>query len=117
MEGTDGAIVTAVDGKGNAIPTRYESKYDATDGNSLVLTLDSTIQHFAEAAMDNIVAAYNPRGGATAIVMNVKTGAVLAMANSIEFDLNNPNTLYSDLYKAELANPQDWTYNYNTKDG
>lgn len=117
LEGTNGKMMTAVDGKGNTIPTSYEKKYDATDGNSLVLTIDSTIQHFAEQAMENIVAAHNPRQGACAIVMNVKTGAVYAMANSIGFDLNNPNTLYSQLFKDQLENPVEWKYDYDTNFG
>lgn len=117
LEGTNGKIMTAVDGKGNTIPTSYEKKYNATDGNSLVLTIDTTIQHFAEQALENVVAAHNPRDGACAIVMNVKTGEIYAMANSIGFDLNDPNTLYSQLYKDKLANPQKWTYDYNTNFG
>jgi len=117
LSGTDGKIVTAVDGKNREIPSSYEKKYDAEDGNSVVLTLDSTIQNIVEGAMADVTAISKPNGGACAIVMDVNTGAILGMANSIQFDLNDPYTLYSDLYKEKLENPTEWQYSYQTKSG
>ena len=117
LSGTDGKIVTAVDGKNREIPSSYEKKYDAEDGNSVVLTIDSTIQNIVEGAMADITTASNPNGGACGIVMNVNTGEILGMANSVQFDLNDPYTLYSDLYKNKLENPTEWQYDYSTRSG
>lgn len=107
LQGTPGKIMSATDGKGNIIPTSFEKKYEAIDGNSLVTTLDSTIQYYAEKALEEAVAIHKPKDGAVAIVMNVKTGAILAMANYPSFDLNEPYEIYSDLYKQKLENPTE----------
>lgn len=102
LQGTNGKVVTAQDGRGNPIPTDYEQKYDAVDGNSVVLTLDENIQRFAEKQVEEIMSLHEPSGGALIIVMDVNTGAVLAMANSANYDPNNPNEIYSEQLKAEL---------------
>ncbi len=117
LEGVNGRIITAVDGTGTPIPTSYEERYDPVNGSSIQLTIDSNIQRFAEQALENAVAAHNPRNGATAIVMDIETGAILGMANSIGFDLNNPGVLYSDLYNWKLDNPEKWEYDYDTRYG
>ncbi|MGI5959313.1 MAG: penicillin-binding transpeptidase domain-containing protein [Massiliimalia sp.] len=114
LSGTNGSLLTATDANGNIIPSSYEKKYDAVDGNSIVLTLDSTIQHYAEKALEELVATHNPKGGACAIVMDVNTGAILAMANNPTFDLNNPNEIYSALYQEELNNPTEWSTETNS---
>lgn len=109
LSGTNGSLLTATDANGDIIPSSYEKRYDAVDGQSIVLTLDSTIQHYAEKALEELVATHNPKGGACAIVMDVNTGAILAMANNPTFDLNNPNEIYSALYQEELNNPAEWS--------
>lgn len=103
LQGTNGKIVSATDGLGNTIPTSFEQKYDAVDGNSVVLTIDENIQRFAEKQVDEIVKLHDPSGGALAIVMDVDTGAILAMANSNNYDPNNPSTIFSDQLKETLA--------------
>lgn len=115
LSGVPGRILTAVDARGDVVPTSYEKQYDPQDGNSLKLTLDSTIQHFAEKAINELVAVHNPKGGACAIVMDVKTGAILAMANYPTFDLNNRSKIYSQLYLDELANPTKLTHDASGK--
>ena len=84
----------------------------ATDGNSLVLTIDSDIQNYLEKHLETALAD-NPeaRDGVSGIVMNVKTGEVLAMANLPDFDPNDAYKLTSDKYINELKknvaeNPQ-----------
>lgn len=69
---------------------KYEKTVDAEDGNSLVLTIDSVIQRYAEKYLANAVKETGCTNRGAAIVMNVKTGAILAMATEGGFDLNNP---------------------------
>lgn len=103
LQGTNGKIVSARDGLGNAIPTDYEQKYEAIDGNSIVLTIDENIQRFAENAVSDLMAANEPTGGALAIVMNVNTGEILAMANSDNYDPNSPYDIFSEQLKEQYS--------------
>ena len=80
LSGTPGKVLTATDVNGNPIPTSYEKQYDSINGQSVVLTLDTTIQNYVEQAINDIVAKHDPKG-VSAIVMDVKTGGILAMAN------------------------------------
>lgn len=75
----------------------------AKDGNSLVLTIDSDIQNYLEKHLETAFAD-NPeaRDGVSGIVMNVKTGEVLAMANLPDFDPNDAYHLTSEVYINEL---------------
>jgi len=59
-------------------------------GGSLRLTLDDKIQWFAETALDHVVEQYHPQQGAWAIVMDVQTGEILALANRPVFDCGAP---------------------------
>lgn len=92
LAGKPGRIVTAKNGWGDELPTtlKYEKTVDAQDGNSLVLTIDQTVQHYVEKYLEVAVKenALGNRGGA--IVMDVNTGAIVAMATKGDFDLNNP---------------------------
>jgi stage V sporulation protein D (sporulation-specific penicillin-binding protein) len=93
LKGVDGRIVTAKDASGRAMPYDYEMKYDPQNGNSLVLTIDEVIQHYLEKNLDMAVTQHKANNRATGIVMNPKTGAILAMATSPGFDLNNRSEL------------------------
>ena len=75
----------------------------AKDGNSLVLTIDSDIQNYLEKHLETAFAD-NPeaRDGVSGIVMNIKTGEVLAMANLPDFDPNDAYHLTSEVYINEL---------------
>lgn len=117
LQGTPGKVLTAVDANGNNIPTSYEKQYDAQDENSIVLTIDSTIQHYVEQALADVTAQFNPLNGAYAIVMDVNTGAILAMGNSITYDLNNPSELYSPLLQWKLQNPREYKYDATAEKG
>ncbi len=90
LTGTAGRMVTARNARGTDMPFQYEQLVDAQDGYDLVLTIDETVQHILEKYLDEGVAQNKVANRATGIVMNVKTGAVLAMAVSGDFDPNEP---------------------------
>ena len=75
------------------MPYQYEKYINPENGANLVLTLDETIQHFVEKHLEQAVADYNVKNGAACIIMNSKTGEILAMATHPSYDLNDPFTL------------------------
>lgn len=89
LTGVPGRIVAATDAKSNALPSQYETAIDPQDGNSLVLTIDQTIQHYLEKGIEDTVKDYDAKG-AYAVVMDVETGAVLAMTTKPDYNVNNP---------------------------
>lgn len=109
LSGTPGKVLTATDAKGNPIPTSYEKQYDSIEGQSIVLTLDTTIQNYVEQAIDDIVAKHDPKG-VSAIVMDVKSGGILAMGNYPTFNLNKPYEVMSKTLQEKIANPTEWKY-------
>lgn len=102
LKGTDGLVVMAKDSQGNAMPYDYEQRYEASDGNSLILTIDEVVQHYLEKNLENALTQYKVANRATGIIMNVKTGAIIAMATAPGYDLNNPSEL-SDYDKQKLV--------------
>ncbi|MBQ6847343.1 MAG: PASTA domain-containing protein [Clostridia bacterium] len=93
LTGVAGRVVAAKSAAGTDMPLTYEEVEAATKGNSLVLTLDSYIQYTAEKYLDAAIAENEIAERGAAIVMNVKTGAVLAMAVKGDFNPNDPFTL------------------------
>ena len=98
LKGTDGKAFYTKDGLGQGIDYVNDNINPAIDGNSLVLTIDEVLQHYVEKNLEKGLSQYSVINRATAIVMNCKTGAVLAMATTPSYDLNNPS---------ELKNPYD----------
>ncbi len=90
LRGVPGRIVSANKTAGLEIPDNYESYYEPQNGRSVVLTIDETIQHFTEKHLENARIENQLEEGAAAIVMNVKTGEILAMATKPDYDLNEP---------------------------
>ena len=70
--------------------------HDAIDGNNLNLTLDENVQAIVEEYLAEAMDTFSVHGRGSAIVMNVKTGAILAMASLEQFDPNDPMTIYDD---------------------
>lgn len=102
LTGTPGRIVTENDGWGTTMPFEYQQKEDAQDGNSLVLTIDETIQHFLEKYLKQGIIDYQVADGAVAICMDVKTGEILGMAVENSYDLNNPYEIADESAQKEL---------------
>ena len=90
LQGTSGRIVRVANEKGVDLPySGYENYYDASDGNSLVLTVDDRVQHYLEKNLAQAIEDYQLQDGAMGIVMDVKTGAILGMTSLPNYDLNN----------------------------
>lgn len=96
LTGTPGRIISETDGRGNDIPFSSESYYAAQDGNDIVLSIDSSIQYFAEKHLEQAVIDNQCERGGVAIVMKPTTGDVLAMVVKPDFDLNSPFGPYNE---------------------
>lgn len=101
LAGVKGRTVRTTDRDGNTLSGGRTRYYKPKDGQSIVTTIDSVIQHFVESAIEDGM----KRTGAsqiTCIVMNPKTGDILAMASSPEFDPNNSSEPYKKSEKAKF---------------
>ncbi len=90
LSGTNGRIVRATTANGtDMLFTDFEDYYDAEDGQSIVLSIDETVQYYLEKHLTQAQTDYDLQGGAAGIVMDVNTGAILGMASLNNFDLND----------------------------
>lgn len=101
LSGTPGKFITARDAYGNEMPYKYQSIIDAVDGYNLNTTLDIKIQAILEEQLEATYRESGAQAGVAGMVMNVKTGAVYAMATYPDFDSNDAWTLSSE-YAAQL---------------
>ena len=102
LTGVPGRIVTENNGWGTTMPFEYQQKEDPQDGNSLVLTIDETVQHFMEKYLKQGIVDYKVAEGAVAICMDVKKGEILGMAVENSFDPNEPYVLASEDARKEV---------------
>ncbi len=93
LKGTPGRIKTAKNANGTDMPFESEQYLEAIEGNDVVLTIDEVIQHFVEKHLETAWIDNKVEDGAAAIVMNPKTGEILAMATKPAYDLNAPMTI------------------------
>ncbi len=107
LTGTDGRLVEAKNAVGTDMPFQYEQEVQAKDGNSLVLTIDEVVQHYLEKNLEEGLADNNVQNRCCAIVMNVKTGAILGMAVKGDFDPNNPFVIADKTKAAEIEKITD----------
>ena len=101
LTGTPGRVVASKNAQGSDMKFSYEYVEKAKKGNTLILTLDTYIQEVAEKYLDEAVVENKVADRGTCVVMNVKTGAILAMAVSGDFNPNKPFEL-SSKYKTQL---------------
>ncbi|MCI2057665.1 MAG: PASTA domain-containing protein [Oscillibacter sp.] len=94
LEGTSGLTVTAKTNTGEDMLYQYEQYYDAKNGDSLKTTLDTNVQYYLENGVEAMADKFDAKNGATGIVMNVNTGAILGMASYPTYDLDDPFTIY-----------------------
>jgi len=93
LSGVPGRVVTLKNAHGTDMPFQEERHIDSENGLNVVLTIDETIQHFAEKNLEGVYNDADAKEGAACIVMDVKTGEILAMATMPNFDLNSPNEI------------------------
>lgn len=96
LTGIPGRVISETDGKGNDIPFSSEEYYAPQNGRDLVLTIDSSIQYFAEKYLEQAVIDNDCEKGGVAIVMQPSTGDILAMAVAPDFDPNNAFGPYNE---------------------
>ena len=102
LEGTAGMTVTAKNGVGTDLLYQYEQYYDAENGNSLVLTMDVEVQSYLEKGLESMIDKFDAANGATGIVMDVNTGAIVAMASYPNYDLNEPGVVRDEALQKKL---------------
>lgn len=101
LTGTSGRIITAKNALAGAMPNDYETTFDASDGKSLVLTIDEVIQYYLEQQLTQAIEECQAKY-AYGIIMNVETGAILGMASMPDYNLNTPYTIASQLVLDEI---------------
>ena len=111
LTGVAGRVVAAKNAHGADMPFSYQIVEEAKQGNSLVLTIDSYIQHIAEKYLEQAVEANKATNRGACVVMNVNTGAVLGMAVKGDFNPNQPFTLSES--DEELLNNENTTVTKN----
>lgn len=103
LAGVNGKIISATDGMGQEMPYKNDKNFAAQDGNSLYLTIDSNLQNIVERELQKCVEENDVDNRACGIILNAKTGAVLAMATYPGFDLNDRSSIYAPKDRAALA--------------
>lgn len=89
LEGQSGLVISSKDQAENDMLYTYEQYFAAKNGNDLTLTLDTTIQYYLEKGIESMVDTFSAANGASGIVMDAKTGGILAMASYPNYDLND----------------------------
>lgn len=103
LQGLEGRIVTAKTGRGTELYNSFSSFDDAVNGNNVHLTIDSTIQAYAERTLEEGIKAYDIEKGGFCIILDPNTGEVLASASSPTYDLNS----YAEIIDPKL---QEYVY-------
>ncbi|MEG0092055.1 MAG: penicillin-binding transpeptidase domain-containing protein, partial [Oscillospiraceae bacterium] len=109
LSGQQGRVISAKNGLGLDMGYDYEELNAAREGYSLVSTIDETVQHYLEKHLAYAAKEHNVQERAVGIVMNVKTGAILAMATKPDFDPNDPYTIQNEEVMAQIAAVEDET--------
>ncbi len=89
LAGTAGLVVTATNGKGTDLLNFFQDYYDAENGDDVNLTIDATIQAYCEKYLEEGIAEYDVQKGGFIIALDCKNGAILGMASSPTYDLND----------------------------
>ena len=102
MSGASGFTITARDNYGQPLLHQFEKYQDAENGSNLVLTIDNNVQSALEKGMAHMVKKFDAKNGATGIVMDVNSGAIVGMASYPTFDANSYGKIYDEKLKAKL---------------
>jgi len=102
LTGQNGVVLTAVNAWGYTLEQSYETEQFPVEGSSLWLTIDANIQHYLENALNYAVQEHHVAARAVGIVLDVSTGAVLAMSTTPAYDPNQPRILYDEAARAAV---------------
>ncbi len=100
LQGISGKVITTKGNNEMDMPYSYENYVLSQPGNSVILTIDTTVQACLENQMADAIAKYDVQNGAFGMVMNVKTGEIVAMATLGSYD---PNA-YQEITDAKTLN-------------
>lgn len=116
LKGTDGKIISSQNATGTAMPFEYEKYIDAEDGYDITLTVDLEMQYFLEKHIENTRVEHNVQSRVAGVIMNVKTGEILAMSTKPDFNPNEPFVI-TDAMTLEMLEPlkneEDGNAEYN----
>jgi stage V sporulation protein D (sporulation-specific penicillin-binding protein) len=102
LTGQNGRVLSAKNAWGYDMPQHYQTLIDPVQGNSLTLTIDANIQHYLESALSTAVQENNVAARAVGIVMDVNTGAILAMSSQPDYDPNDPRMIVDADTRAQV---------------
>ncbi len=102
LKGMPGRIIAAKNARGTEMPFKYEEYFDAQNGQNVVMTIDANIQQILEKHLGTAVIDSNAQQRGAGIVLDVKTGEILAMATMGDFDLNEPFTITDEKALARI---------------
>lgn len=103
LQGTSGKLITAKNAVGTELPYEYETYVAAENGQNVVLTIDETVQYYLEKHLQAAREEQKCLEGAAGIVMNVKTGEILAMASLPNYDPNQYYTITDEMVLDTLS--------------
>ena len=102
LTGENGVVLTAVNAWGYTLEQSYETERFPTEGDGLRLTIDANIQHYLENALGYAVQEHHVAARAVGIVMDVNTGAVLAMSTTPSYDPNEPRVIFDAAARTQV---------------
>jgi len=102
LSGTSGRLVSAKNALGTDMPFQYEQLVPSEKGYDLVLTIDETVQSILDKYIKQGIEQYVVANGAVAIVMDVKTGAILGLSSQGEYDPNQPFVIHDEQLREEI---------------
>ena len=103
LNGSTGLTITPTNVNGTPLLfSGGEQMFDAENGSSLVLTLDTNVQYALEKGLESMLDKYDAANGGTGIVMDVNTGGIVAMASYPNYDPGDFSTIYTEGLQAEL---------------
>lgn len=92
LKGVPGKIISEMDASGQELPFATENRIEPQQGLNVVLTIDETIQHFLQTALEKAIDDNKALNGAFGIIMDPQNGDILAMVSKPDFDLNTPRS-------------------------
>ncbi|MBN2261029.1 MAG: stage V sporulation protein D [Clostridiales bacterium] len=106
MTGIPGKYLISTDASGRQLAFGTDKEYQPIDGYNVVLTIDQVIQHYLENALEDAYRDNEPKS-VYGIVMNTKTGEILAMATKPDYNLNQPREANAEYYDVDLENMEN----------